>query len=75
MPRFDFVPYDDDAAALQGAFKAKFTEVEMAIEKNLAPGRSKALVLTKLEEAYMWIGKALRDDQLARDGAAAELQK
>lgn len=32
--------------------------------------RAKALALTKLEECYMWIGKALRDDQIARIGSA-----
>jgi hypothetical protein len=32
--------------------------------------RSKAQAITKLEECYMWIGKAIRDDQIARSGSA-----
>jgi hypothetical protein len=54
----------------------------------LEPGRAKDLageklakfqpntegVHTLMEESYMWIGKALRDEQLTRDGAA-ELQE
>jgi len=36
--------------------------------------RAKALAITKLEEVYMWIGKAIRDDQIKRNGSA-ELQE
>ena len=42
---------------------------------NLLPeGRAKSLALTKLEECYMWIGKAIRDAQMKRNGGA-ELQE
>ncbi len=27
-------------------------------------------IMTKLEEAYMCVGKAIRDDQIARNGSA-----
>jgi hypothetical protein len=30
-------------------------------------GRAKSIILTKLEEAFMWMGKAVRDDQIERD--------
>ena len=33
-------------------------------EKNLAA------VMTALEQGYMWVGKAIRDDQFARNGTA-----
>jgi hypothetical protein len=71
--RFDYVKYDEQATSLQGAFKAQMCQVEMAISKNLIDGRAKSLALTKLEEVYMWIGKAIRDEQVEKRGA--ELQE
>ncbi len=62
--RFDYVAYDEAAATLQAAFKRAFIALEDQVE-GLANGRAKALVMTKLEEAYMWVGKAIRDDQVA----------
>lgn len=81
VSRFDYVRYDDLAAATQAAFKAKVTELEALIEASFPPGppataaygRAKALALTKLEEVYMWLGKAIRDDQVAK--RKAELQE
>lgn len=70
MSRFDYVKYDDLAQNAQASFKALFLNLAEHAESQLPPGRAKALVLTKLEEAYMWIGKAIRDDQIARNGSA-----
>jgi hypothetical protein len=64
--RFDYVKYDDDAAANQAEFKRMFVQLEYHVESCIEPGRARSLVLTKLEEAYMWVGKAIRDDQIAR---------
>lgn len=72
--RFDYVKYDEKAAEDQKQFKALFEEVEMAVTRNLKPGRASSLVFTKIEEAYMWIGKAIRDEQIIRNGSA-ELQE
>lgn len=72
--RFDYVKYDEIAATQQLGAKNLFSDIEEYMEQQLKPGRAKALVLTKLEEAYMWIGKAIRDDQIARNGSA-ELQE
>lgn len=69
MSRFDYVKYDATAALQQAAFKQQFQTIE-ELANGLAPGRAKALILTKLEEAYMWVGKAIRDDQIARNGSA-----
>lgn len=74
MSRFDYVKYDENSVVLQEKFKRDFEELEAEVEEYLEPGRAKAFVLTKLEEAYMWIGKAIRDDQIARNGSA-ELQE
>lgn len=82
MSRFDYVKYDENAIADQDRAKKLVTDLEGfigGIGYAVAPlpagvARAKALALTKLEEVYMWIGKALRDDQIARNGSAP-LQK
>jgi hypothetical protein len=71
MSRFAYIKYDAEHAGQQSAFKRIFEGVEAAVNE-LANGRAKALVLTKLEEAYMWIGKAIRDDQIAHNQSTEE---
>lgn len=73
MSRFDYVKYDEKAQLEQNNAKALFAELEAAVN-GLSSPRAKALALTKLEECYMWVGKAIRDDQIARLGVA-ELQE
>lgn len=65
MSRFDYVAYDSESEVQQKAFKAMYTQISSEIEKS-KPGRAQALALTKLEESYMWIGKMVRDQQIAR---------
>ena len=67
MNRFDYVAYDDMAKLQQAIFKGQFVKLTDDIEK-LYKGRAASLALTSLEEAYMWIGKQIRDDQLTRNG-------
>lgn len=85
MSRFDYVKYDEASVADQNEAKELCSRLEVFIdslgtddahpgEMREACGRSKALALTKLEEVYMWIGKAVRDDQIQRNGSA-ELQE
>lgn len=69
--RFSYVQYDDQAATQQAALKAVFETAEEAVNQ-LEDGRAKALVLTHLEEAYMWTGKSIRDSQVKRNGSAPE---
>jgi hypothetical protein len=66
MNRFDYVKYDETAMNIQDAFKRRVIDMEEGIEILLVSPRAKALALTKLEEVYMWIGKAIRDDQIMR---------
>ena len=73
MSRFDYVKYDEKALAQQNEAKEMFSKLEAFVD-GLDAGRAKSLVYTKLEEAYMWIGKAIRDEQIARNGGA-ELQE
>lgn len=70
--RFDYVLHDDIAGERQAACRAACRELEGLIERLLPKGRAQSLAFTKLEEMYMWIGKAIRDDQIARTGSAGE---
>lgn len=74
MSRFDYVKYDEAAIQQQAEFKKLFENLSENADHWLKSPRAKALVQTKLEEAYMWVGKAIRDDQIARNGVA-ELQE
>ncbi len=64
MSRFDYVKYDDTTLEFQEKFRQHAIEFEKSINSFLLSPRAKALALTKLEELYMWVGKALRDDQI-----------
>ena len=69
VSRFDYVKYDEQAIADQAAFKEDVTFLENrinAIGNSGSSARSRSLALTKLEECYMWIGKAIRDEQVLR---------
>lgn len=73
MSDFDYIKYDGKAHKLQLQFKSMFQSLKAKVDE-LPPGRAKSLVCTKLEEAYMWVGKAIRDEQLYRN-AMTELQE
>jgi hypothetical protein len=66
MSRFDFVKYDECAIEQQDVFKTLVKNLEGVIDQLHSP-RPKAIAITKLEEVFMWIGKAIRDDQLERN--------
>lgn len=67
MSRFENIKYDDDSIKYQQAFKELFETLGDNVDEIFSEGRTKSLVFTKLEEAYMWIGKAIRDEQLSRN--------
>lgn len=71
--RFDYVKYDTTATVQQAAFKEQFQTLEDLAE-GLGSERWREAFLMKLEEAYMCVGKAIRDDQIERNGSA-ELQE
>lgn len=72
--RFDYVKYDEEATQKQGCAKMLVQALEFFIDKSLTESsRAKAIAIAKLEEVYMWIGKAIRDEQVHLRGA--ELQE
>jgi hypothetical protein len=73
--RFDYVKYDQFAQEKQVSFKEKFSFLAKMVEEDLSNGRAKALVLTKLEESYMWVGKAIRDEQIEQGRDAPLLEE
>lgn len=73
MSRFDYVKYDASSTETQELAKVMVENLESLVDRRLKAGRTKALVMTKLEECYMWIGKAIRDDQIARGGSDKHL--
>lgn len=73
--RFDYVKYDETSAAAQTKCKDACIALEAAIDAIGAGGaREKAIALTELEHVYARCGRAIKDDQIARNGSA-ELQE
>jgi hypothetical protein len=62
--RFSYVKYDAESTARQEELKSAFEAVEKLAD-GLAEGSAKSLVMIYLEIAYMWTGKAIRDEQVA----------
>jgi len=75
MSRFDYTKYDETSIANQELFKTLCAGLEDIMELALVSSRPKALAMTALEECYMWIGKAIRDDQIARNNIFKEERK
>lgn len=71
--RFDYIKYDGLRIIKQKTLKGMFEELEDYAEDNFINGRAKSLFITKLEECYMWAGKALRDEQIIENGPQAEI--
>lgn len=71
--RFDYVRYDEKSSETQQLFHEAFDGIAGMVENHLATGRAQSLALTKLEEAYMWIGKAIRDEQIKRTGDSPDV--
>lgn len=67
--RFSYVKYDETATTKQQTLKTKFEELEALVEDTIPEGRAKSLIMTHLEEAYMWTGKGIRDEQTTTRGA------
>lgn len=81
MNRFEYARFDSAAMLIQSLFRDHVTSLERSLiglgvnvatrseNKELVGQmtRSKAVALTKLEEFYMWAGKAIRDEQALRE--------
>lgn len=70
--RFNYVKYDEQSVRAQETLKGHFEVLEALVEA-LTPSRAKSLVMTHLEEAYMWTRQAIRDEQLSRGSQTAHV--
>lgn len=78
--RFDYVKYNENTIKKQERFKGLVLLLEKEIDtigqqipamaRGVIVGRPKSLAFTALEEVYMWIGKALKDEQIFLDSQA-----
>lgn len=68
---FSYVKYDDESVQKQETFKKMFEAIEDYANLTLKDSRPKSLLKTALEEAYMWTGKAIRDEQIERSSNPA----
>ena len=71
MSQFSYVKYDEQAAALQQKFREMFERVAAQVH-CLEDSRLTVLIHQKLEEAYMSVGKSIRDEQIKRTGKVDE---
>lgn len=65
--RFNYVKYDLESNEASHHFQSMVMNLEVHLEAVLKPSRERALAVTKLEECYMWIGKAIKIDQESRE--------
>ncbi len=72
--RFNYVRYNEKSAAVQAGFKVACEGLEEAVAA-LGTGRAQSLALTALEEFYMWVGKAIRDEQVRREPAIPQEER
>lgn len=62
--RFDYIEWDQESKKKADSAKELMLTVEQFVTNHLMDGRAKSIVLTGLEEVHMWMGKAIRDEQL-----------
>lgn len=68
--RFDYVKYDEHAQSLQEGLKRQFVRLHDDVDAIFANSDYKKEATKHLEIAYMMIDKAIRDDQIKRNGSA-----
>lgn len=66
MSCFDKIQYDEEAVLKSQMLKAKMENILDFMERKLIESRARSIVKSKLEEAFMWAGKAIKDDQIVR---------
>lgn len=69
--RFNYIQYDERATEIATEMKGRCDGLAGKIEELLQDERYKALALDHLEIAFAMIGKAIRNDQIFRQGVPA----
>jgi len=65
--RLDYVKWDEISEKNQQIVKQYYLLIESFVSDTFKDSREKSLVLTKLEESWMWVGKAIKVDQEKRN--------
>lgn len=73
MNTFKHIVYNEKSINTQNRFKNAVEMLFVDIDTSLKSPRAKALALTNLEQCFMWIGKAIRDDQIESDNLPTDL--
>lgn len=63
--RFDHIRFDEISLTKAHGLRVAFENVEDLLDK-LPPSRGRMFCFKALEEAFMWAGKAIRDEQIHR---------
>jgi len=66
QPNLNYLKYDQRSTLASEFLKKEFEQMTRNIDIMLKDSREKALIMTNLEIAYMWTGKAIRNDQILR---------
>ncbi len=66
MSEFDSIEYTEESRALSERCKTAAMYLHRQLNQELDPSREKSLALTKLEECFMWLGKAIKAQQERR---------
>ena len=61
--RFDSIDLDDESRTIKLVLQNSFEAIEIFLKANMQSTRASSLAITKLEEAYSWIDKAIAADQ------------
>lgn len=66
--RFDYVGFDIETLKLQEELKNLFEQIENKLDLEFGlSSRELSLSITKLEETWMWVGKALKRKQINKN--------
>ena len=64
---FDYVEWDEESQNNCDDIKKAVEHLEELILEYLNPSREASLAITNLEQVFMWVGKAIRRDQIGRE--------
>jgi hypothetical protein len=63
---FDYVEWDEKSQEICDRLRTKTQDLYIDIFDSFLPSRERSLAATNLEQVFMWIGKAIRQDQIER---------
>jgi len=72
MNNLDYIKYDEMSVMQQGIYKDKCKDLLENIDVLYGTTVEGQTAIRKLEECYMWIGKAVRNAQIARGGSVLQ---